>query len=75
MTDITIPPEAVEALRENILHNCSFEGALRAALAAWPGKYREERRSGYATNRTSPVVEVKSSCLILPLPPPPAGEQ
>jgi hypothetical protein len=32
-----IPDEVVEALRENILHDCSFERALAAALEAWPG--------------------------------------
>jgi len=34
-----IPDEVVEALRENILHDCSFKHAIAAALNAWPGAF------------------------------------
>ena len=37
MVDIKIPDEVVEALRENIHHDCSLKHAIAAALAAWPG--------------------------------------
>ena len=39
MDNVTIPREAVEALRENILRNCSFERAMREAIKAWPGMH------------------------------------
>jgi hypothetical protein len=37
ITPEQIPDEVVEALRENILHDCSFKHAIAAAINAWPG--------------------------------------
>jgi hypothetical protein len=42
-----IPDEVVEALRENILHDCSFKHAIAAALNAWPGAH--ERTDDWCT--------------------------
>jgi hypothetical protein len=59
MTDITIPPEALqEAWERYLLDGCgpyAFEAACRAMLKAWPGMEME-------------TVFVEENYLILPLP-------
>lgn len=70
MNDIIIPPVVVEALRENILRNCSFERAMREALKVWPMATTEHRELlNFGNNIDGPIVSARRvPFLILPLP-------
>ena len=69
MTDITIPPEAVEAARRAFTEALLSEPledpiatALRAGIAAWPGMFYHPARPD------------EEACIFLPLPQEPRDE-
>lgn len=78
MSEITIPPEAIEAAARAYavandtpelwwpLYEEKSRAAIRAALAAWPGM--EQRTSGHHPRGIGGPGEVVTRRIILPLP-------